>query len=66
MNGYLLDTNVLVLTMAEIEKGLRLLPESKRRSQIELWFEEELKTWFAGRILPSCSGTQPATILGFW
>ena len=55
MNGYLLDTNVLVLTMAEIEKGLRLLPESKRRSQIELWFEEELKTWFAGRILRRCA-----------
>ena len=41
-----------VVTLGEIRKGVTLLVDSKRRSQLEQWFIEELLSWFAGRILP--------------
>lgn len=28
-----------------------MLPPSKRRDQLELWFKQDLEAWFAGRIL---------------
>ncbi len=40
-----------VLTLAEIEKGILLLDEGKRRQEIQYWFDKELPTRFAGRIL---------------
>jgi predicted nucleic acid-binding protein len=41
-----------VVTLGEIRKGVTLLADSKRRSQLEQWFSEELLPWFVGRILP--------------
>src|SRR5437868_5178053 len=41
-----------VLTVGEIRKGVAILPQSKRRTQLETWLEVELQTRFAGRILP--------------
>jgi predicted nucleic acid-binding protein len=40
-----------VLTLGEIEKGILLLDEGKRRREIQQWFENNLPTRFAGRIL---------------
>ncbi|MDQ2945341.1 MAG: type II toxin-antitoxin system VapC family toxin [Acidobacteriota bacterium] len=40
-----------VLTFAEIRRGIELLPEGKRRSQLEEW-QDDLQISFAGRLLP--------------
>ena len=41
-----------VLTLGEIRKGLTGLPQSKRRTHLEIWLETELRVRFDGRILP--------------
>jgi predicted nucleic acid-binding protein len=41
-----------VLTFGEIRKGAALLPQDKRRTQLETWLEIDLQARFAGRILP--------------
>ena len=41
-----------VLTLAEIRKGLAGLPQSKRRTHLEVWLETALRVRFAGRTLP--------------
>lgn len=41
-----------VLTFGEIRLGIELLPPSRRRTQLERWFERDLHDWFEGRILP--------------
>ena len=46
------DLFLSVITLGEIRKGLALLPDGKRRIQLANWFEEDLRPWFAGRILP--------------
>ena len=43
---------VSVITLAEIQKGIELLAEGKRRAQLQQWLAEDLETWFAGRVLP--------------
>lgn len=43
---------VSVITLAEIQFGIELLPASKRRAQLEQWMEREFNSRFAGRILP--------------
>ncbi len=40
-----------VLTFAEIRRGIELLPEGKRRSQLEQW-QDDLVTSFETRLLP--------------
>src|ERR1035441_8310711 len=40
-----------VLTLGEIEKGILLLDEGKRRREIKQWFENDLQARCAGRIL---------------
>jgi|HubBroStandDraft_6_1064221.scaffolds.fasta_scaffold68196_2 predicted nucleic acid-binding protein len=45
-----------VLTLGEIEKGILLLDEGKRRREIKQWFENDLQARFAGRILAIDSG----------
>lgn len=45
-----------VLTLGEIRKGLAILPQSKRRTQLETWLEVELRARFSGRILPIDAG----------
>jgi len=40
-----------VLTLGEIRKGVAMLPQTKRRTQIESWLEAGLSVRFAGRIL---------------
>jgi toxin FitB len=41
-----------VVSLGEILKGVTLLSESKRRSQLLQWLDETLRPWFEGRILP--------------
>jgi toxin FitB len=39
------------VTIGEIRKGLILLPQSRRRTELETWFHTDLLIWFRGRIL---------------
>jgi len=39
-------------TIGEIRKGLVVLPQSRRRSDLETWFHTDLLVWFRNRILP--------------
>jgi predicted nucleic acid-binding protein len=41
-----------VVSLGEILKGVTVLPESKRRSQLQQWLDETLRPWFQGRVLP--------------
>jgi predicted nucleic acid-binding protein len=41
-----------VVSLGEVLKGVTLLSESKRRSQLRQWLDETLRPWFEGRILP--------------
>lgn len=41
---------ISAMTMAELQRGIDRLPESKRRSELELWLQQ-LETGFADRIL---------------
>jgi toxin FitB len=43
--------HVSVITLAEIQKGIELLDEGKRRAQLEQWLAQDLETWFSGRVL---------------
>jgi toxin FitB len=43
---------VSVITLAEIQKGIELLADGKRRVQLEEWLRRDLESWFLGRILP--------------
>lgn len=43
---------ISVLTLAEIEKGILILDEGKKRRDLQQWFEGELQARFSGRILP--------------
>ena len=44
--------HVSVITLAEIQKGIELLDQGKRRAQLEQWLTQDLEVWFAGRVLP--------------
>jgi predicted nucleic acid-binding protein len=41
-----------VLTLGEIRKGVTLLSDGRRRSQLEHWLEVELPAQYADRLLP--------------
>ena len=43
---------VSVITIGELRKGLTILPESKRRSQLQSWLENDLLPLLSGCILP--------------
>lgn len=43
---------VSVVTIAEIRKGILLLPEGKKRTKLEGWLESELLPAFADRVIP--------------
>ena len=44
--------HVSVLTLGEIRRGVERLPDSRRRSRISAWLENELPAWFENRVLP--------------
>lgn len=41
-----------VLTIGEICKGIAELPASQKRAGLQNWLDVEVRSWFAGRILP--------------
>ena len=41
-----------VLTIGEICKGIDTLPASQKRTNLQNWLDNDVRTWFAGRILP--------------
>jgi predicted nucleic acid-binding protein len=43
---------VSVITLAEIQKGIELLPTGGRRESLTHWLTEDLERWFEGRVLP--------------
>ena len=40
------------VTIGEIRKGLIVLPQGRRRNELESWFHTDLHVWFHDRILP--------------
>lgn len=44
--------HVSVLSFGEIRSGVERLPDSRRRSRIRVWLENELPAWFENRVLP--------------
>lgn len=43
---------VSVVSIAEIRKGILLLPEGKKRAKLENWLKSELLPAFANRVIP--------------
>lgn len=43
---------ISVVSMAEIQKGILMLPRGKKRQRLGAWLDEELLPAFSGRILP--------------
>lgn len=41
-----------VMTIGEICKGIAALPISQKRAGLEAWLNVDVRSWFAGRILP--------------
>ncbi|MEO7145163.1 MAG: type II toxin-antitoxin system VapC family toxin [Bryobacteraceae bacterium] len=46
-----LSQYVSVITLAEIQKGIELLADGKRRVQLQQWLQHDLEAWFSGRVL---------------
>ena len=44
--------HISVITIGEVCKGITVHPEAHRRAWLRQWLENELRPWFAGRILP--------------
>jgi toxin FitB len=42
---------VSVLTFGELHKGVQKLPESKKKEELQVWIEDELKNRFQNRII---------------
>ena len=42
---------VSVLTFGELHKGIEKLPESKKKAELRIWIEDELKNRFQNRIV---------------
>ena len=41
-----------VMTVGEICKGIDVLPASRKRTALQEWLDHDVRSWFAGRILP--------------
>jgi toxin FitB len=57
VNQWLTDTDdalmyLSVISLGEVCKGFTAHPEPRRRDLLRRWFEETLRPWFKGRILP--------------
>lgn len=46
------DVYLSVITIGEIVKGIEKLPDSRRRSDLNAWLQEDLLARFYGKILP--------------
>jgi predicted nucleic acid-binding protein len=41
-----------VMTVGEICKGIDMLPVSQKRNALQDWLDMDVRSWFAGRIIP--------------
>jgi len=41
-----------VMTLGEICKGIDMLPASQKRDALQDWLKVDVRSWYAGRILP--------------
>jgi hypothetical protein len=46
------DAFLSAATIGEIRKGLVMMPQGRRRTELETWFHTGLLIWFRDRILP--------------
>jgi predicted nucleic acid-binding protein len=46
------DLFISVLTLGELERGVRLAADAARQRRLRSWLEKDVRAWFAGRILP--------------
>lgn len=47
-----IDLYLSVLTIGEIRKGLDKITDLNRKEKIRRWLDQDLVSWFTGRILP--------------
>lgn len=47
---------VSALTLGEIQKGVERLPNSAKKTKLQVWLENELLAWFEGRVLAVDAG----------
>jgi toxin FitB len=45
------DLYISCVTLAEVAKGITILPAGKRRVASQQWLDERLRPWFDGRVL---------------
>lgn len=45
------DLFISVLTIGEIRKGIELLPDLKKKGELIIWLEKDLRNWFDEKIL---------------
>jgi toxin FitB len=50
-NAVAADLYISCVTLAEICKGITLLPAGKRQRECQGWLDETLRPWFADRVL---------------
>ncbi len=50
------DVYLSAITIGELFKGIAKLPTSRRRSELQTWFENELLVRYEGKILPLDAG----------
>jgi hypothetical protein len=43
---------VSAITIGEIQRGISRLPDSRKKTELTHWLENDLFAWFAGKILP--------------
>ena len=48
--------HISVITIGEVCKGITVHQEAHRRAWLRQWLENDLRPWFAGRILPVLGG----------
>lgn len=47
-----LSLGISVLSLGEIARGVKAMPEGRRRDNLQLWLERDLPAQFSGRVLP--------------
>ena len=46
------DLFISVLTLGELEKGVRMAAQAGRQKRLRAWLENDVRAWFAEKILP--------------
>jgi predicted nucleic acid-binding protein len=46
------DLFISVLTLGELERGIRMAADAGRQKRLRAWLHSDVRAWFAGKILP--------------